>query len=651
MSLVAGYNWWLPPGTLRTANAGRAWMTSAATAITAANADGFSSTDGPRYAVTAGATWATVHTGSGVFDWSSVDAIVASVEAQPAAVGFHLWPWCGIRSHVPKWVKDTCVCTRSALNAYYTFWDASNTMTAPLFAFVTAMVSRYINHPRLVYIDARAPIQYGGEWVVEVADRTDDFYDWAVAYHQCYADAAGDNAAKIVSTLNTENGAVAYRFKDILTAAYAMGIGQRDGSPSHMRLESHYGMTLTVQNVPTKPKQTQHGWWVMPDSAPLADGRVSYSEATEFDMDSDDWGPPEETPLRFRSALLWALTVRRNWVALGRAGVITAHPDLVAWLYLQLGKTITTAQDAWFSCQTAFGETAANLQYIHGYGQRWLNRIEVSPGGVAVVDDDAGQPALWLYTTNYLSYRTDIGTDNDSIYFRLDPDFIGSETHWQIQVTYLDSTDAEWHVEYETAGGTATTRTVVGGSSGNTYTAAFYVAGFAPAQGLAGSTDFRIVSSVADVHVLFVRIIKLSTLRADTTWRGYMVLENIALDAGQWAALLAGFQGTGPTTDSFPAYRTHWRLSGNGQKLMIEARYASSDVMVYSTKALLATAIEADASTIGETETDASGNAIIVFDNGTDLAQLTVLGGYESTYAVSHTNAMAYQQANTAHFK
>ncbi len=196
------------------------------------------------------------------------------------------------------------------------------------------------------------------------------------------------------------------------------------------------------------------------------------------------------------------------------------YPDHWHWVEKELGKKADNAPDAWVALREYedrfwVNDDPANTinwngkPWLHNF-ERWLVQKDQPPDGQSrrgsdvrsnVLDPDNG--------TAYEGRQTDRASGQDYLYFFVQDNFAQGPVHdLQIKVTYLDTNNANWQLQYRTANGQMSSQQVANGNSGLRKTATFTLPQALFDNSLTGGADFRLYNGgQSDIEVLFVRLI------------------------------------------------------------------------------------------------------------------------------------------------
>jgi len=191
------------------------------------------------------------------------------------------------------------------------------------------------------------------------------------------------------------------------------------------------------------------------------------------------------------------------------------------WVEKELGKKAYNAADAWVSLREYedrfFAEnTPANdinwngKPWLHNF-ERWLVQKDITPNGMSkrgtdirtnVLDTDNG--------TSYEGRLTDRSNNQDYLYFFIQDNFAnGLSLDMQLKVTYLDSGNAIWQLQYRNNLGQVISESVQNNNSNILKTASFDFINANFDNGMTGNADFRLYNGgINNIEVRFVRLIR-----------------------------------------------------------------------------------------------------------------------------------------------
>ena len=314
-----------------------------------------------------------------------------------------------------------------------------------------------------------------------------------------WARAFGDMAYKLAWVGNSG---------EVLDYAYSLGMGQRNGF-----VEMYLGH---CNNPQLGQSLDEHGYLVVEESCPpIAEGRAFGDENEEYavNVHVPRFGPVESWPHRYRESMLRVLQMRRNFVwAEGNPWV---DPPLLAYVSLELGRTVNDAPDAWCYLRESYtrGQSRTEPQSVKNF-ERWLYQRD-GEGCGTVPTERVEHPIPNLtwgvpedYHCDYIARRTDLASGNDHIAIAVDDRFLSGGPHRvAVKVTYLDTGNGRWRLGYHTPEAEAT-REVACEDTGRTLTATILLddACF-PAHD--PEPDIAITAIGEDATVSFVRVVKL----------------------------------------------------------------------------------------------------------------------------------------------
>ncbi|BAO45129.1 hypothetical protein [Thiolapillus brandeum] len=197
---------------------------------------------------------------------------------------------------------------------------------------------------------------------------------------------------------------------------------------------------------------------------------------------------------------------------------LSSYPEHWTWVRHELGKQRENAPDAWVALRTAqdkywiddTSHTWNGAPWIHNL-ERWLVQNDVGSDGmtrkgtdhrVNEVDADNGE--------SWEGRRTDHASGQDYFYFFVDDVFANDPgQQWQLKVTYVDTGNSSWRVEYTSGSSLIESDPVPRTNSGLVKTATIDLPGARFDNGLPNSADFRIYNGGSDdLEIRFVRLIR-----------------------------------------------------------------------------------------------------------------------------------------------
>lgn len=139
-------------------------------------------------------------------------------------------------------------------------------------------------------------------------------------------------------------------------------------------------------------------------------------------------------------------------------------------------------------------------------------------------------------------------------------------------------------------------------------------------------------------------------------WHGYFVVERQTLGDSNWAALKAVFEAMGTAGSPFPAYNNHRRTRLDGDAVIYESQFDTSEVSIAAFKQLMADEFGVDVAEIqsntGSTSY-AGGSTTIWTFLYSDVARFVVerFGAGGSTWQQSGDECRGYLAANAAEWE
>jgi hypothetical protein len=293
--------------------------------------------------------------------------------------------------------------------------------------------------------------------------------------------------------------------------AVAAGMGIRTGITevfnNHLSEVPAYGTTIA-----------DDGHMVTNDSWMLFDGRRI--AATENECFNDCGFRTDDPYYAVTMANLKALQLRMNWIyVVPRPSYLAEYAEHWEWVRHELGKTASTAPDAWAMLREAEdrywtgdrSRTWSTRPWVRNF-ERWLVQRDVAPDGLSrrgsevrtgVLDPDNG--------TSYEGRITDHARGSDYLYFDLDDRFVAAQNgDVLVKVTYRDRGGASWRLEYPRgSGAVGQSPPVRNGNTGSLRTATFRLEGVVFDNSLRGGSDFRLYNGGGeDLEVRFVRVVR-----------------------------------------------------------------------------------------------------------------------------------------------
>jgi len=487
-------------------------------------------------------TWAELNPAEGEYDWRRLDQQIRFSTGKPG-MGYVLCPVGFSETHpnffrnrpqrrvTPVWVERKGEVTYLS-NGAVAAWEPGSVHQRYFGQFLKALGARYKNDPKLIGVSMAGLDCFHGEWcwrgydagwVVADVDRVlreaeeqtgltpATFEAWGKRFIDDYVAAFRPNQSKLV-WMNSEDQCIwtPRRPKAYIAPAtalwkyaYAKGCGNRDGGVEiwNRYLNEGHGM-----------RWTDAGYLeVIEDLAPLRENRFWYTENEYYRR---DW-PKDDMRVRWFTSSMRTLQMRRQWMAVwSDLDMLDALiPGFVRWMELSLGKTARTSVDAWCWLREGYPKRRRPLKNY----ERWLFQRDVEPDGLTQpaerVDVSSiargGNRYVFAEDYEYHARRTDVRSGSPYIYFSVDRTFAAGDTReWLFKVTYLDSPDVTWTVEYATAMRGTTVGIMRTEGTGQMRTATFTLPGVQFRRATRGM-DFRIACrGDEDLTVQFVRLVK-----------------------------------------------------------------------------------------------------------------------------------------------
>ena len=237
---------------------------------------------------------------------------------------------------------------------------------------------------------------------------------------------------------------------------------------------------------------------------PIADQR-HYADQNEeyvgFTYTSKD-----KIPQNYRMATLRMLQMQRNIAWTERDS--TVNPEMLNWLSLGLGKSVSTARDAWVALINSWTLSGGEKQIKNL--ERWLYQRDV-PGATttSTLRSSHGFNAAGASNLDPSLWYVDLARQGAEMHIAIDDRFLPqSPQPVAIKVTYFDNTNSSWSVSYKNSTGSWQSKTVRGNSSGAVRTATFFVDDLVAAATGTGA-DLILRSGSGSTPFMFVRVIKL----------------------------------------------------------------------------------------------------------------------------------------------
>jgi hypothetical protein len=192
------------------------------------------------------------------------------------------------------------------------------------------------------------------------------------------------------------------------------------------------------------------------------------------------------------------------------------------WVEHELAKKVHNAADAWVALreyEDRFFVDAAPVNNVNWSGKPWLHNFErwllqkdQAPDGQTrrgtdvrtnVLDADNG--------TSYEGRRTNRASNQDYMYFFIQDDFAFAHSPFmQLKVSYMDTGNTQWQLQYRNSNGQLITEAVTNSNSNALKTATFTFDNAVFDNGMTGNADFRIYNGgVNDIEIRFVRLIRM----------------------------------------------------------------------------------------------------------------------------------------------
>lgn len=291
---------------------------------------------------------------------------------------------------------------------------------------------------------------------------------------------------------------------EILDYAYELGMGQRNGFVEMVLLHA--------DNRQLGQYLDEDGYLCVDESClPIAEGRALGDENEEYarNVHVPRFGPVETWLHRYRESMLRVLQMRRSFIWC--EGNPWVDPPLLAYVSLELGRSVETAPDVWCRLRESTIRRQGQPQPVRNF-ERWLYQRDREGYQARPTEKvEVWNTQLRYHPDHYYDYTartTDRAAGDPAIGFAVDDRFLSGGPHRvAVKVTYYDRDEGAWALIYRTPGGEAQ-RSVRCMDSETVRTATLFLddATFA-AEGL--DYDFEIRADQVDAVVAFVRVIKL----------------------------------------------------------------------------------------------------------------------------------------------
>lgn len=495
-----------------------------------------------------GFNWFKMNPAPGVYDWEDFDATMKGITSQPH-VGFGLsssmhskFGW-GNDQHVPDFVNITYL-EQTTLGA---IWEEGTDFFDRYLEFLTALRQRIDNTPslrnRMRWLNVSAmDYMYGeGNFRSKPAEGQGgleakrEHYQQAVAtgmtpetylkglkrlidtYSEAFAGqehllvwnnwvAADGNLGVAVTGDQAVTDAFWKAKGDAYKYALAKGWGGRDGQIEVWTryLSPGYGNYVNDE-----------GYLIYDNDFPISkENRVSFSENENY---SEQFGKNKE--YRFQASTFRLLQLRRNihrmfmWMGLNDAPTA----PVARYSQLSMGRRPNDSIDAWCWLRESYPKFGMDNAPPDGYAlknfERWVLQRDVADGMTRPAEYVDGF-FCWTSARQYdhQARQTDYKTNNNSIYFKVEDVWFGSEPcDVMAFITFFDSNDSAFKVEYSNQNGVVSSPVVRTGDSGIERTAILELPDFVPDGAFASDNemDFRILRvQGGDAVIKMVRLVK-----------------------------------------------------------------------------------------------------------------------------------------------
>lgn len=136
----------------------------------------------------------------------------------------------------------------------------------------------------------------------------------------------------------------------------------------------------------------------------------------------------------------------------------------------------------------------------------------------------------------------------------------------------------------------------------------------------------------------------------------YFSVERQNISVGNWAALQALFEGMGTQGSRFPMYNNHKRTRLDGDAVIYESLFDTSEVSLEAFKQLLADEFGVDVGDIDNTQSSTSygGGTTVIWQfayNAIDRFKVGRFGGGGATWQQSRSECLGYLAVNAAQWE
>ena len=233
-------------------------------------------------------------------------------------------------------------------------------------------------------------------------------------------------------------------------------------------------------------------------------------------------------PYYVKMVTLKSLQLGMNWLNIQHYGY-QLNPEVLQYSRKLLGKTAVNSPDAWVALRSFHDavfvgsaevmpgrpKVEAFIRRAKGEFRNWERFIiqrEVSPGGLTKPTDKNLRTAGTDRNNgpSFDAIRTDQASGNDSIYFKINDEFVGANIQKvELKVTYLDNA-AQWMIRFRPIGSVKelASSAIVGQGSNQWKTVTFSLERMPRSAGYPRDMDFRLQAVKGDLSARFVRVVK-----------------------------------------------------------------------------------------------------------------------------------------------
>jgi uncharacterized protein (DUF736 family) len=493
-------------------------------------------------------SWRQINPGPGVYSMTNTGnaagLVFPSLQDQLAMGGkYWLRIWVSGESWAPAWVKSDCNITQTWTDHdgqanHLPIWDSC------VWGHVKNMYRQVfqtwgmLDDPNLLFVhvpggfyytefDFDIPFQAAGSGLT-----FDEFNSWFQSAMPELVDIANgenispmdDYAWKLVYTGedypfdSTWNGSTNLFARDAVQA----GMGIRNGITElfnfHLNHTPAYGATIGNDG----HIEINENWPLLTDKRTIGAENECYNAcgATAKDL-----------YYAIRMSNLKALQMRtKRLYVVPSDSYLATYPEHWNWVRHSLGKQRNNSADAWVALRTAQDKywiddnshSWNGAPWVHNL-ERWLIQKDVGNDGVTrsgtdhrINETGADNGESWE------GRLTDTSNGQNYFYFFVDDVFaLAYRQQWQLKVTFIDTGNSDWWIEYSDGQQLLSSEAVTRSNSGTIKTATIDLSNAIFNNQLANAADFRIFNGgTEDLEVRFVRLVKnrrpvIATIYAD----------------------------------------------------------------------------------------------------------------------------------------